>query len=135
MKSGVDYIGITCVFYCHDGKGNFLLHKRSKKCKDEKGTWDCGGGSLELGETFEEAVKREIKEEYDTEILSLTYAGVHNVLRRNEGQKTHWVALIFKVAIDSKKVKIGDADKIDQIGWFRSNAWPKPLHSQFLSHF
>ena len=32
LQGGVDYIGVTVVFYCHDGKGNFLMHKRSKNC-------------------------------------------------------------------------------------------------------
>jgi len=30
MISGIDYIGITTPFYCNDGKGNFLFHKRSQ---------------------------------------------------------------------------------------------------------
>ncbi len=67
LKKGVDFIGITCVFYCHDGKGKLLLHKRSKNCRDEVGRWHVGGGSMEFGEDFEETVKREIKEEYCTD--------------------------------------------------------------------
>lgn len=51
MRQGFDYIGVTTVFYCHDGKGNLLLHKRSQTCRDEKGRWDCGGGALKFGET------------------------------------------------------------------------------------
>ncbi|HEY4495194.1 MAG TPA: hypothetical protein VI998_04000 [Patescibacteria group bacterium] len=30
MKLGIDYIGISTPFYCNDGQGCFLLHKRSK---------------------------------------------------------------------------------------------------------
>lgn len=37
LQRGIDFIGITCVFYCHDGQGNFLMHKRSKNCRDEIG--------------------------------------------------------------------------------------------------
>ena len=37
MKPGVDYIGITTPFYCNDSNGLFLLHKRSKNCRDEHG--------------------------------------------------------------------------------------------------
>ena len=135
MKQGVDYIGVTCVFYCHDGKGNFLLHKRSKNCRDEQGRWDCGGGSMEFCETFEETVKREIKEEYDCDTLEIKYGGVSNVLREHNGKPTHWIALLFAVRVDSKKVKINVPEKMDAIGWFSPDKFPKPLHSMLLRHF
>jgi hypothetical protein len=32
MKKGVDYIGVTVVFACHDGEGNYLFAKRGKNC-------------------------------------------------------------------------------------------------------
>lgn len=76
MIRGIDYIGITCVFFCHDGEENILLHQRSEKCKDEQGNWDCGGGALEFGEEFEEGVRREIKEEYGCEVLKLQFGGI-----------------------------------------------------------
>ncbi len=43
-KRGIDYIGVNCVFWCHDGKGNVLFHKRSKNCRDEQGTWTPAAG-------------------------------------------------------------------------------------------
>lgn len=112
LKRGVDYIGITCVFYCHDGKGNLLLHKRSNKCRDEIGNWDTGGGSMEHGETFEQAVRREVKEEYCVDIIDLKHLGVNNVIRKNGKQKTHWVAVLFAAQVDPKKVKIGEPEKM-----------------------
>jgi ADP-ribose pyrophosphatase YjhB (NUDIX family) len=33
-------------------------------CRDEQGMWDGGGGGLKFGEKIEDAVVREIKEEY-----------------------------------------------------------------------
>ncbi len=60
LKPGVDYIGVTTSFYCNDGKGNFLLHKRSKNTRDENGRWDPGGGQLEFGEKPEKGVLREV---------------------------------------------------------------------------
>ncbi len=136
FKKGIDYIGITCVFYCHDGKGNFLLHQRSENCKDEQGTWDCGGGSLEFGEEFEDGVRREVREEYCTEVEDLKFAGVVNVLRKNrEGISTHWVALLYGVKVDPRGVDIGDKDKMLQIGWYKPENFPEPKHSMLMRHF
>ena len=134
MQKGVDYIGITVVFYCHDGKGNVLLNKRSKHCRDEQGRWDCGGGSMKVGETFEQAVRREIMEEYCCEPVSLQFAGVNNVLRKSRRKQTHWIALLFAAQLDQKKVKIGDPDKMEKIGWFTIDTLPSPLHSKYLEH-
>lgn len=38
-RRGVDHIGIACVFFCHDGNGKILLHRRSQFCRDEQGRW------------------------------------------------------------------------------------------------
>ena len=134
MKQGLDYIGVTCVFYCHDGKGNLLLHKRSNKCRDEKGRWDCGGGAMKVGETFEQTVRREVKEEYCTVVKKLQLAGVSNVLRKQQGKLTHWIAVLFAAQVNPEKVKIGDPEKMEKIGRFKPNKLPKPLHSMFLTH-
>lgn len=131
LQRGIDYIGVTVVFFCHDGKGKYLLHKRSKNCRDEIGNWDPGGGSMEHGESFEEAVRREVKEEYSVEAKELMHVGTWNVVRKNNKTKSHWVAIIFKVKVDSDKVKIGDPEKMDEIGWFEEENWPNPLHSKF----
>lgn len=135
MKKGVDYIGVTCVFFCHDGRGKFLLHKRSNICRDEQGNWDCGGGALELGEDFETAVRREIKEEYCTDVTDLEFITATNVLRKNGEENTHWVALIFAAEVVPEQVKIGEPEAMEELGWFAEKDFPSPLHSQFNRHF
>lgn len=134
LKKGVDHIGVTCVFHCHDGKGRLLLHKRSSNCRDEIGNWDVGGGSMEFGESFEEAVKREIKEEYCAEVLNLKFLGVNNVIRENGTLKTHWVAILFAALVDPEQVKIGEPEKMDEIGWFTLDNLPTPPHSMLHKH-
>lgn len=130
-KRGFDYIGVCTVFFCHDGKGNLLLHKRSKNCRDEHGCWDPGGGSLEFGEDFEQGVRREVKEEYCCDILDLKYLGAYNILRNHQNKKTHWVAVLFLAQVDPKKVKIGEPEYVDEFGWFSLDNLPSPIHSQF----
>jgi ADP-ribose pyrophosphatase YjhB (NUDIX family) len=131
MKKGVDYTGVTIVYICHDGEGNFVMCKRSVNCRDEHGRWDIGGGGLEFGDTVENTLKNEIKEEYCTDILDYEYLGYRDVHREHEGVKTHWIALDFKVLIDKEKVKNGEPHKFDEIGWFTLGTLPNFIHSQF----
>ena len=129
MKPGFDHIGITCSFFCHDGKGNILFQKRSTQCSDEHGRWDCGGGKMEFGETIEETVRRELMEEYGVEAIHIQYIGTRNLLREHEGQPTHWLNNIHFVQIDPDTVKIMEPHKVDEYGWFTLDDLPEPLHS------
>ena len=96
-----------------------MFNKRSKNCRDEIGTWDQGGGGLEFGETVENTLRKEIMEEYCTDVLDFEFLGYRDVHRENDGVKTHWIALDFKVLVDKSKVKIGEPHKFDEIGWFK----------------
>lgn len=130
-KKGHDFIGVSVVFACHDGKGNYLLSKRGQNCRDEQGTWDPGGGGVEFGQTVEGALRQEILEEYCTDVLEYEFLGFRDVHREHEGKPTHWVALDYRVLVDRKKVRNGEPHKLDAIGWYRIDALPEPQHSQF----
>ena len=130
MKKGVDFPGITVCFFCHDGNGNFILAKRSKNCRDEHNLWDSGAGGLELGDNVEDRLKKEIKEEYCTDIIDFEFLGFRDMHRKNGNENTHWVALDFKVLIDPKKVQNGEPHKFDELKWFNFDTLPKELHSQ-----
>jgi 8-oxo-dGTP diphosphatase len=119
---------VSCVFICHDGDGKVLLARRSAGARDEPGTWDTGAGALEFGETFEAAVTREVTEEYAAPPKDITMLGVRNVVRAEP--PSHWVAVVFSVRVDPAAVRIGEPHKFDELGWFRPDALPAPLHSQ-----
>lgn len=130
MKKGVDYTGVCVIFYCHDGEGNVLMHKRSAQCRDEHGRWDIGGGGLRHLNRVEEDIRREIAEEFCTDVLEIEFLGFRDVHREHEGVRTHWIALDHKVRIDPNKVDNGEPHKIEELRWFKSNELPSPLHSQ-----
>ncbi len=129
MKKGVDYPAITVSYICHDGKGNYLMNKRSANCRDEHGTWDFGGGGLDLGEKVEDCLKKEIKEEYGVEPIEYKFLGYLDLFRNLSGIDTHWISFEFLVLVDSLKVINGEPHKFDKIKWFRLDNLPKPLHS------
>ncbi len=132
IKKGIDCVGVTIVFFCHDGKGNFVMAKRGANTRDEHGRWDPGGGGLELHDTVEETLRREIREEYCTDVLSYDFLGYRDVHRVHNEKKTHWVALDFAVLIDPKKVANGEPGKFEEVAWFTLDSLPKDSsHSQF----
>ncbi len=130
MQKGVECIGVTVVYFCHDGNGNFLMAKRSENCRDEYGNWDIGGGGLEFGHSVEETLKKEIKEEYCTDVVKSEFLGYRDVHREHNGKKTHWIALDFKVLVDKEKVVNGEPHKFDEVKWFDLDNLPENLHSQ-----
>lgn len=130
MKKGIDHIGVSVVFFCHDGKGNFILAKRTKKCRDEHGKWDPGSGGVNFKEPILRALKREVKEEYGADIKKAEFLGFRDVHRNNDGVKTHWITLDFKVLVDKKQAKNNDPRKQEDVRWFTLKNLPSPLHSQ-----
>ena len=135
LKRGVDHIGISASFVVHDGNGNILLQKRGKNARDEQGRWDVGGGAIEFGESIDEAIRREIMEELCCEPLEIDFLTVYDAHREHNGVKTHWIAILHAVKVDPKQVRIGEPDKIEEIGWFTSKTLPEPRHSQFDKSF
>lgn len=81
LKKGIDHIGVSIVYFCHDGRGNFVMAKRSKNARDEQGRWDIGGGGLEYGQRVEENLKKEIKEEYCENIKESRHIGSLLILK------------------------------------------------------
>ncbi len=130
FKKGEDYIGLTVVYFCHDGKGKILMAKRSSNSRDEQGKWDISGGGIEFGDTPEQTLRKEVMEEYCTNVLDFEFLGIRDVQRINGDKKTHWVALDFKALADPSIVKIGEPHKFDDIGWFEINNLPEEIHSQ-----
>jgi 8-oxo-dGTP pyrophosphatase MutT (NUDIX family) len=130
LKQGQDYVGVSVVYFCHDGKGKFIMARRSENARDERGRWDIGGGGLEFGMTVEDTLKKEIREEYCTDVLSYEFLGYRDAHRKLDGKPTHWIALDFKVLVDPSKVAIGEPHKFTDLAWFDfAGKLPVNLHS------
>jgi 8-oxo-dGTP diphosphatase len=135
MKKGEDYTGVSIVFILHDGKGKYLLNKRSKECRDEHGRWDVGGGGLEFGDTIEQTLEKELLEEFGCKILDYEVLGFRDVHREHDGKKTHWVTIDHKVLIDPEEVQNKEPHKFEELRWFPIDEFPEPMHSQWPAFY
>ncbi len=126
MKPGVDYIGVSVGAFILNDKGEVLLLKRSQNAKNEKGKWEAPGGAVEFGETLENAIRREMKEELGIDIdIIKQFPAKSEILIAD---KQHWVPTTFlvKVAKGSTPKNV-EPDKHDAIGWFAVDSFPTPL--------
>ncbi len=129
MKPGFDFTGLFAIFICHNGQGKFLMSKRGLQARDEQGTWEFGGGRIEFGESPEEAVKRELLEEYNCKtIYDIKALSPFNLLRTQNQQQTHWIGFPFLIHINPDEVKNNEASTIETIEWFDMHSLPNPLH-------
>ena len=135
MKIGYDFVGITTPFYCYDGEGNFLMHKRSDQCRDEHHRWDSGSGKLEFELSLEENVLQEVLEEYGCKGEIQERLPAYDIFREMDGVKTHWIAIPFFVKVNREEVKNNEPQKIEEIGWFKIDHFPEPLHTGFAFSF
>jgi 8-oxo-dGTP pyrophosphatase MutT (NUDIX family) len=109
-----------------DEKGRILLIKRT-----DNGKWGLPGGSLELGETFEEAAAREILEEAGLTVSNLVLFKVYS------GKKMHFIypngdevynAVCIFMTNEYKGTATADGIESSSIAFFGFGDLPSDLH-------
>jgi 8-oxo-dGTP diphosphatase len=98
-------VGVGAVVW--DGS-RVLLERRGKP--PAQGTWSLPGGLIELGETAEEAVRREVAEECGIEVTVGPLLGLFEPIDRDqEGRvRFHFVVLDFLARYRSGELRAGD---------------------------
>jgi mutator protein MutT len=83
-----------------------LLVKRG--AEPSIGLWSIPGGSVELGETLEEALKREVREETGLEVNVGEIAGVSDLIIKQYGRVTyHYILIDYFASVTSGEVTAG----------------------------
>jgi 8-oxo-dGTP diphosphatase len=126
LKKGLDYIGVSAGAMIFNDNGELFLSKRSEAVKNERGHWETPGGSVEFGETLEDATRREIMEEYGVEIeIIRPFPAADHLI---PAERQHWVAVTFLARMKpGSEPRIMEPDKCDEIGWFSLGELPEPL--------
>ena len=113
-----------------DGKGNLLMTLRTTA--HEPGTWAPPGGHLEMGESFLDCCKREVREEVGLELDDVEMLGVVNNIFSPE---KHYVNVDFIAKGVSGDLKICEPDKCSEIGWYPLDKLPQPLMLPITNFF
>src|ERR1051326_646610 len=116
MKKGIDYIGVGVGAVIFNSRGQVFMSLRGPKSRNEADKWEFPGGGVEFGEKLEDAIVREMREEFGITIGDLELLCVNDHLIPAE--KQHWVSPAFISKITNGEPKILEAGKHRKIGWF-----------------
>ena len=125
VRVGFDVIGVGVGAMIFNDQGEVFLSQRGPLAKNERGTWEFPGGSVDYGEKLIDAIQREIMEEYGMVIEVRELLSVDDHILPNEGQ--HWVSPTYLARHVRGEPCILEPGKCSAIGWFGFDQLPTPL--------
>ncbi len=102
-------------------KGEILCIKR--KWPPKKGFWDLPGGFVDLNETMEESVRREVREELGIVIEGFTYFGSYHNPYIFKGLKFYTLASVFTSQLPSS-TRLEAGDDAGSVSWIAKGKIP-----------
>ena len=124
---------VSCAIIVRDG---LVLVTRRGPQMDHAGLWEFPGGKLHEGESYEDCLIREIKEELDVTIRII------GRLETSEFEYPHKIIKLipFWAEIESGSIRSSEHDRVE---WFAPSqlmrlAWPGadvPIVEQVIAHF
>lgn len=131
-KVGHDRIFLNCVGAAiMNDAGQVLLQKRS-----DRNTWGFPGGVMELGESFSDAVKREVKEETGLTVAVERLLGVYSAYMDEypNGDKAQPILVFFLCKVQSGELSVDD-DETLELKYFSKEEMPQLVNQQHMDMF
>lgn len=106
-------------------RGRVLLGRR--RGSHGAGYYAAPGGHIEFGESFEEAAKREVREETGLQITALKLLSVGNYIFTSNGGERHYIDIDFVCEAPEGEPELLEAEKCDGWEWYDLENLPQPL--------
>jgi 8-oxo-dGTP pyrophosphatase MutT (NUDIX family) len=90
--------GIAALIWASD-TDRYLLLKRSTKKDFASGVWECVTGRVDQGEGFEDAVRREVREELDSEVRIEFIIGTTHFYRGDVDPENELIGVVYACTI------------------------------------
>ena len=107
-------VGIGAIIICN---GKILLEKR--KGDPGRGKWTVPGGLVELGESAEQTVMREVREETNLEVEQPELIDVINSVTTDENGKIRYHFVIVDYFVKLKGGRLEAADDAAELRWVK----------------
>lgn len=115
-------IFVAAVVLIRDHSGRLLLQRRS-----DDGTWGVVGGIMNLGETVEEAARREVFEETGLKVGELALFGVFTDEHVYPGgNQTQTVSIVY-TSDEIRGEPVADGEEGLELRYFDLDALPEPI--------
>lgn len=83
----------------------YLLLRRSAEKDFAPSAWECVTGRVDQGESFEEALHREVREEIGIEVHPLFLIGTTHFFRGEPRPENELVGLVYCCSLENERVK------------------------------
>jgi 8-oxo-dGTP diphosphatase len=105
-------LGVGALIFRDD---RILLGERGKE--PLKGYWSLPGGVVEIGETLEQAIRREIREETNLEIEIIQTLEIFERIMRDADGRTEYHYVLIDYLCRSTTGEPMPADDVARVGW------------------
>lgn len=119
MEPGEYHLTVLGVI-CSKEDGKYLITQRKMNKPWAPGSWEIPGGGVSAGETSEEAIVRELKEETGLDVSSAEGGLVFTYKRENPEEKNNYFVDVYRYIMDFKpsdvKVQVEEVEGFAIVG-------------------